>query len=139
MMSTKKSDPQLFDKSNTTVPGNTYLRLVKILSHFEFLLTKLQNEYFWIFLILFVVLKFCRSLKNWFLPFRDVANIKERYISLCIPLKECEKNKIREKLQKSRALRALGFFHFSIFSWIFSFFHTFLKVRVKKNIIQNIF
>ena len=61
MMSTKKSDPQLFDKSNTTVPGNTYLRLVKILSHFEFLLTKLQNEYFWIFLILFVVLKFCRS------------------------------------------------------------------------------
>ena len=49
----------------------------------------------------FFVVFFSRLLKKLFFLFRDEANTKERYISLCIPLKECEINKIPEKLQKS--------------------------------------
>ena len=80
---------------------------------------------------------FPQLFKNLFLPFWDVANIKERYISFWITLKECEKNKILDKLQKSWDLLTApyGLLDFCILSRIFSFFHTFLKVWIKKNTI----
>ena len=61
-------------------------------------------------------------LKNCFLPFWNVANIKERYISLCIPLKKCEKIKFA-KICKN--LKFLVFSHF-------------FKVWIKKNTIYCI-
>ena len=65
---------------------------------------------------------------------RNVANIKERYNSLCIPLKRCERRKFVKKLEKigkiSSAARSRIF---PVFSWIFLFFHTFLKLWIKKN------
>ena len=63
--------------------------------HEYLILSKFRNDRVDIvdFLIKHVFVKVRISLPH------SVANIKERYISVCIPLKECKKN--REKLQKS--------------------------------------
>ena len=65
------------------------------------------------------------------MPLQNVANIKERYISLCMYTfkKVWKKTKFHEKMKNLEPCRLSDF---SVFSW---FFHTFLEVWIKKNTI----
>ena len=58
---------------------------------------------------------------------RNVANIKERYNSLFIPLKRCEKKKILEKIVKISSAAHSQIFHFFLEFFFFLLFSHFFK------------